>query len=284
MPYTKIRIATLVTSLSRFRRGMALYMRPIISRLIADRLWFVFRTPHVPTRNMRFNLPGIVNLIMTVVLAILCVTGCSDPKPEVFSVVNRARTEDGEPLPGLRILENGKSRGQTDEAGMLFLRIRGFAGRQITFLGVCPEGYRRSSQSRTITLQHLTGLENTRIASAPEVSWRCSSLRQITALVIRASAQPNLPVAIDGKRVGRTTADGLAHFLLKEPAGSRVLVSLDTSKYSNLRPQNPQRFFQIRERNAILIFDQQFTKAPAKKRRRKSKPTPQRHVPYRIID
>ncbi len=232
----------------------------------------------------RFGIQWVSVLIITISLYASCLTCCSDPQPEVFSILNKARTESGEPLPGLRILENGESRGQTDEAGVLFLQVRGFVGKRITLSAVCPEGYEPSIRDRIIALQHLSGLDNERIVSGPEVSWQCSSRMRTAALVIRASAQPNLPVAIRGQHIGRTTADGVAHFLLKEPVGSRLSVKLDTSDYPDLRPQNPKRLLRIEKQNAILIFDQQFTRVSKKKKRRRSKPAPKRHIPYKITD
>lgn len=256
----------------------------LIVRVIDCCLRLAPSTTQNGTPNDRLGFGWIIVVLASAIVTLTCVASCSDSKTEVFAVLATSWTADGQPLPGLQILENGKVRGQTDGTGILFLQIRGRVGQTITLSGVCPKGYNSSNRDRAITLQHLSGFNNDRIASGPEVSWRCSSILQTTALVIRAPTQPNLPIIVRGQHVGRTTVEGVGHLLLKEPAGSRLSVTLDTSQYPELIPQNPQRLFHIEERNTILIFDQRFTKEPRKKKRRKTEVTPKRHIPYRITD
>jgi hypothetical protein len=141
MPDARIQIET-ISKAPRIRCWCGI--ASTAASITAGWLWCIPSANHVRTQNDRPGFIWMLTLLVATSFMLPCATNCSDPKPEVFSVLNKARTEDGEPLPGLRVLENGKSRGQTDETGVLFLRIRGFRGQRITLSGACPEGYRKS--------------------------------------------------------------------------------------------------------------------------------------------
>jgi hypothetical protein len=67
--------------------------------------------------------------------------------------------------------------------------------------------------------------------------------------------------------------------LFKLPPRASIRVSLDTSERPQLRPENPQRTFQLEDRDAVLVFEQKFAE---KLPRRPAKPKPLTSVPYRI--
>jgi hypothetical protein len=228
-------------------------------------------------------LNGQLGAFRTVVFLIAVIlTTCAEPKPETFTVLNKAVTEDGEPLSGLQISANGRKIGETDKTGLRLVEIPGRSGDKVDLSAVCPQGYRGQIENRTIRLLHVKALDMEKKGTSTEVSWQCSPLMRTAVLVVRALSQPNLPITIRGHEVGRTNPDGVAHILLTEPPGSSVTVLLDTKAFASLRPQNPVRTFQIKERDMIFIFDQQFTNKKRERPKRSKKADLSKTVPYKI--
>jgi hypothetical protein len=224
-----------------------------------------------------------LGIFLAVAFSIIILTAnCAEPKPDTFAILNRAVTEDGEALPGLQISANGKAIGETDETGSRLIGIEGRSGDKVVLSAACPKGYRSQSQSRTVALLHITGLDKKKTGASTEVSWRCSPLMRTAVLVVRAPGQPNLPITIHGHEVGRTNLEGIAHILLTEPPGSSIAVSLDTKDCPNVRPQNPVRAFRLKDRDMIFIFDQQFTNEKTARPKRSKKPMLSRTIPYKI--
>ncbi|MBN1656254.1 MAG: hypothetical protein JXA30_20965 [Deltaproteobacteria bacterium] len=209
---------------------------------------------------------------------------CSDAKPGRFPVQNLALTEDGETISGLRVSAQGIARGETDNTGRLLFYVEGHVGARVSLSGICPEGYRARFEKQTVTLRYLNSLDNRQKVHAPEISWCCIPLLRTAALVVNAPEQPGLAIVIRGQSVGRTTPEGVAHLLLKEPPGSKLSVSLDTAAYPFLLPQNPERIFHFKDRDTIFIFDQKFIRKAKTKRRRKNGLKPNPYIPYKIVN
>jgi hypothetical protein len=101
-------------------------------------------------------------------------------------------------------------------------------------------------------------------------------------VVVRAEGGAGLPLQIDGKPAGTTSADGIAHVLVRAERNVKTLnVNLDTTTQQNLRPKNPGRTYELSGNDTILVFDQTFVAAPKPKVHGGGTKHP-KHIPYRV--
>ena len=207
-------------------------------------------------------------------------TACEAHPPRSYPIAVRVLDDDASPVAGACVTANRQSLGTTNSDGMLEIQLKGEEGESLSLSIHCPAGYRASTETRTVVLRSFSRLSNGPTSKGPEIRWRCLPTERLAALVVRTPGQPDLPITVHGREIARTGRDGVAHALLRLAPGTNFRVALDTSTHSELRPQSPERVFQVGDRDMIFIFDQQFA---VRRRPARRKPAgPKRYIPYRI--
>jgi hypothetical protein len=218
------------------------------------------------------------------VLASLAGCGAAS-RPEAtpdFEVSFRASGDDGMPLSGVVIQANQAPLGTTNDAGKLTKRLKGAEGQVVEVTAVCPDAYEASEQ--TPPALRLTRTRPLGSSQREPITYDvvCQKRLRQVAIVVKSERGADLPVSIDGKRVGTTDGAGNAHALVElDRTTTAVRVDLETTRDPRLQPQNPQRTFELHGRDAVLIFEQPFTLASRAAPRPKSQPI-RRHVPQRL--
>jgi hypothetical protein len=222
----------------------------------------------------------------------LCSPSCNGSEQTEFELNVLCLTDLDRPLHGVPVEVNGAVAGKTDRTGRLQVSVQGVEGDEIELAAICPRGFRETKQVRRVTLRGFDRLDGARPdgnrsdgdqpAAGPRVIWRCLPAERLAALVVRSDNQPDLPVMVNGGELARTGPRGTAHALLRLAPGSSLTVRLDTSDRPRLRPRNPQKSFQIEDRDTLLIFDQKFVEARPRRPRKKKSGQSRPHVPYRI--
>jgi hypothetical protein len=190
-------------------------------------------------------------------IALTSAASCNRARPSrTYDLLIRVNGDPGRPLPGARVLYQGKQVGISRDNGVVKLSIDGSEGEVFPFTVACPEGFRSPSKPIDITLRRLADPSR-----PPEFSASCPPLKRSVVVAVRADNGPNLPVIYLGQEVARTDTAGAAHVLLSLPPGEEFELSLDTSgAYSSrLRPQKPSARFSVKNEDDILIFHVPFT-------------------------
>lgn len=209
--------------------------------------------------------------------------GCTEPA-RVFEIAVRARTE-GEPMPGVQISEGGLFLGETDLGGQIHLVTERPEGSEVGLVARCPEGYRARPEELTRTLRAWERASE----PAPPLDVEFSCERRVSTLVVVVdTGRSGLPVRVNGQEVARTSESGVAHVIVRDAAGARVVVSVDTVAHPDLAPQSPERAFTI-EHDDVVYWQRGFeVPAPepeSPRRRRGSRrggTTTRPHGPVRV--
>ncbi|HXK18460.1 MAG TPA: hypothetical protein VNG33_11690, partial [Polyangiaceae bacterium] len=108
----------------------------------------------------------------------------------------------------------------------------------------------------------------------------CQKRLSDVVVIVHADHGDSLPVLVDGKPVGVTDGDGVAHLLLRRPRSDKSLqLGLDTTNRTTLKPVNPSRTYQLSGRDAVVLFEPSFAvTAPFVAR----SSAPRRHIPVRV--
>lgn len=217
--------------------------------------------------------------------------GCGGSTPATtnksFPVAMHAITDEGEPMPSAQFLIAGSPVGITDASGSVTTTITGEDGQTLAITINCPDGYVGPEKAISLRLAQVRKLDD----NAPGVlgvEATCTRKMRDVVLVVRTKNAPPLPVDIEGRTVGRTDEQGLAHFGLQLHRDAHSLsVSLKTGSQSKLKPQNPSRVFELDGHDAVLLLDQVFAAEPkvvkvvVKPPPKAAEPEP-KHIPYRI--
>lgn len=218
--------------------------------------------------------------------ALLGGQGCGHAEPkqpgDAFEVGFSVATDDGEPLRDAKVSAESRALGATDAAGALRVTLEGSDGKTLPVVVSCPDGF--VSPERLPALR-LTRTRPVGAAASEPIPYRATCTRKArdVVVVVHSEKTAGVPINIDGKASGATDVDGNAHILLHLDREVRSLtVGLDTSARRELRPQNPNRTFELAGRDSVLVLEQSFaTVAPRIAPQRAAAP-PIRHIPYRI--
>jgi len=109
----------------------------------------------------------------------------------------------------------------------------------------------------------------------PEYTVDCPKAARTIVVAVRADSGPNLPVMFLNREVARTDVSGAAHVLLEVPPNQMFSLQLSTAAddAKDLRPQNPTATFEVKQEDAVFVFDQKF-KQERKKIISRGKPKP----------
>jgi hypothetical protein len=214
------------------------------------------------------------------------VGGCSSDKSAraLFEVQFQASSDDGEPLAGVIIAGNGKKLGVTAADGTFTSHLRAREGSTLRPRATCPKGFREPLQPQPLTLRRFRSLD--RKADELRVSIECRATERLVALVVNTDRRPDLPVVMDGREIGRTNSEGVAHLALRMAPNTTFRVALDTSDQRTLRPKSPTATFTVGDADSLVLFDQAFVeeiKRKKRRRRKKAKPPPVDTRPNKIV-
>ncbi|HKO47733.1 MAG TPA: hypothetical protein VJV79_08415 [Polyangiaceae bacterium] len=186
------------------------------------------------------------------------------PAPNAtFPVSIRAHAENLASVPGVELLLGKQRLGSTDEFGNASLSLSGSEGDSVALRVKCPDRYASPEQPLVIGLRHL-GDGSTKARFEVE----CYSLVHQVVVGIRADNGARLPILRLKSLVGQTDDRGVAHVLLQAAVNEPIALTLDTSKNSNLLPQNPTLDFVTRDADELVFVSQKFTIKPAPPRPR----------------
>jgi hypothetical protein len=192
------------------------------------------------------------------VVVLLAATSCSllkPPPPKPFEAQIRVFSDPGQPLKGAEIYYKQKRIGVSDEAGVVNFRLKGAEGQVYDLSVKCPAGFQSPTKALSVTLR-----KSADIGSKPEYQIDCPPVTRSVVVAVRADSGANLPVMYQGKEIVRTDQSGAAHLLLNVPPNQMFQLQLGTDGdgAKDLRPQNPTATFEVKNEDAVLIFDQKF--------------------------
>jgi hypothetical protein len=226
---------------------------------------------------------SIIFILLTILLA-GCGGSAENTNEKSFNVILTVKTDDGEPLEGVRFTNCATNVGTSNSKGILSMNIRGAEGQRLTITTTCPEGYVGPEQPSTFKLTEVRRVNQSQpVAIGLDVT--CTRKLREIVVVVRATDAPSLPVDIGGKTVGTIDQNGISHVRVQLDRDVRSLsVSLGTSDFPALRPQNPSRVYDLDGKDAVLLLDQTFSTDKKFFTRRKVAPVTAtaKHIPYKI--
>lgn len=225
-----------------------------------------------------------LKLVPLTLLLAACGATTTPTTVKSFDVVLRATTDEGQPMPGAQFGVGATTLGATDASGTAKATIHGEDGQTVAISTSCPEGYVAPEKPTSLRLALVRKIDDTGPVVLGVESVCTRKMRDVV-LVVRTKNAPSLNVDIGGRTVGHTDENGVAHFGLQLDRDVRSLsVSLKTSAWSSLRPQNPSRVFELDGHDAVLLLDQAFAAEQKVVRVVKRLPPPpeSKHVPYKI--
>lgn len=178
------------------------------------------------------------------------------PPAKPFEAQVRVFSDPGRPLKGAEIYFKQKRIGVSDEAGVVNFRLKGAEGQLYDLTIKCPAGFQSPTKPLSVTLRKTADP-----GAKPEYQVDCPPMTRNVVVAVRADSGPNLPVMYQGKEIVRTDQSGAAHLLLNVPPNQMFQLQLGTDGdgAKDLRPQNPTATFEVKNEDAVLIFDQKFS-------------------------
>jgi hypothetical protein len=177
------------------------------------------------------------------------------PAPKPFEAQLRVFSDPGQPLKGAEVYYKQKRIGVSDEAGVVNFRLKGAEGQVYDLSVKCPAGFQSPTKPLSVALRKTADP-----GTKPEYQVDCPPVTRSVVVAVRADSGPNLPVMYQGKEIVRTDQSGAAHLLLNVPPNQMFQLQLGTDgdDAKDLRPQNPTATFEVKNEDAVLIFDQKF--------------------------
>ena len=220
--------------------------------------------------------------IVVVIASGLLWLGCgASPPPPGYHARFRVVSDDGQALAGIPIAARGLQVGTTNPSGELDVLLDGAEGEAVSIAVQCGAEFRAARPAASLRLTRTKQLAGRSPQSGIPYDVTCARRVRSVVIVAQADNLPGVPIAVEGKVVALTDADGIAHALVALDADARVLhVGFDTSNRHELLPKNPGRAFEVAPGDDLLIFEQKFTVTQKwSPPRVAAKP---RHVPVRI--
>ena len=212
-------------------------------------------------------------------IAMLPACGEDDEPPPRYPFTFSATT-DNQPLEGVSITVNEQVAGTTSAEGLLQQDLTGPEGAPVSVGAQCPDGYTLRGESQVHTLRRVISLDPATAQRGIQVQFSCAPEHRDAVVIVRATDRPGLPVELDGREVGRTDANGVAHVHVRMSPQTSFQLRIATASNARLRPQNPSRSFTVPDRDEVFVFDQSFEEeAPPRRRVRRAAP---RTAPIRL--
>jgi hypothetical protein len=203
---------------------------------------------------------------------ILGACGEDDEPPPRYPFTFSA-TVDNQPLEGVSITVNEQVAGTTNGEGLLQQDLTGPEGAPVSVGAQCPEGYTLRGETQVHTLRRVISLDPATSQRGIQVQFACAPEHRDAVVIVRAADRVGLPVELDGREVGRTDANGVAHVHVRMAPQTSFQLRIATASNERLRPQNPSRSFTVPDRDEVFVFDQPFEEeAPPRRRIRRATP------------
>jgi hypothetical protein len=201
----------------------------------------------------------------------LCVSGLlassacgqGSGQEQSFPLLVRAVDDTGKPLADVALAAGPTPLGVTDSTGQRRATLAGSEGQRVGLQAQCPSGYEGPREQPAVSLAH-TGV-------APlEVRVTCAAHERYAVVAVR-TGQPGLAILLHGEPVARTSEEGTAHVLVREPPGQSFQLTLDTESRPDLRPESPTHAFTVAQDDGYSIWDQPFERAKRDSARKRAK-------------
>ncbi len=206
---------------------------------------------------------------------------CGD-EPLALTLHFEAFNDVDEALEGVAIQLNKSALGKTEKTGSLETNIQGVQGSRATLHAECPDGYQATQPDKEVRFSAFQQADGKQ--KAPRLNFRvvCKPLKRTTIVVINTHRKAVMPIWIDGKAASQTNTDGIAHLSFVKSPGESFEIQLRTDADPTLRPQNPTKQFSVEDRDQLLMLDQPFDVAVAKKKVRRAARKGPIKLPMRI--
>lgn len=158
------------------------------------------------------------------------------------------------PLAGVEILLGKRTVGTTDAAGTLKLSLKGNEGDVVSLNVKCPDTFASPEGSLNVGLRHFA-----EGSPPPRFETRCIPLVRSFVVGIRTENGARLPIVRLNKTLGKTDDFGVAHLLVQAAPHDQVALTLDTTDFPLLRPQNPTLSFAAPDHDELVLLEQKFT-------------------------
>ncbi len=191
-------------------------------------------------------------------------------KLDSYPVIFQAKEPNGRPVGQVSVLINSGLTGTTDAQGRLRVSLQGKEGAQVKVQADCPEGFVDPVELQPFVLRKVLTFSANPEPQPIEFLIPCKPALIKAVVMVRTGGQADLPVLIDGREVGRTTSEGVAHVMVRMAPGTEFQVKLSTSHKPRLRPQEPSQTFSVPEVESVLVFDQAFEVVSSHRHSRKS--------------
>ncbi|MCB9666553.1 MAG: hypothetical protein H6715_00300 [Myxococcales bacterium] len=213
------------------------------------------------------------------VCCLLC--GCSSqPEQYTYALALSVKAADAVPLSEVPIYLNDAWRGKTDKNGELQIKVRAEMNQTVMAKAECPRGYRAAEGPITIRLRQFQNLSAGNKNTGLVYGFTCEPEKVSSAVVVSTNA-PGLPLLVQGREVGRTNADGVAHLVLESAPSTEFTLLIDTRGQPQLRPQYPTRTFDVGPIDDYYVLVQTFEMQQPKRHQRRARRLPA-HMPIRI--
>jgi hypothetical protein len=177
--------------------------------------------------------------------------GCQTPEPPPFSVRIHVESDPGVALAGVPVQVAGSEAAKSDALGNADLQFKSPDGTALELAVKCP-GDRRPVDPVAV------GVRRTADGKPVEYTVVCKPIYRTVVVAVRAEAGPNLPIFHLNDQVGRTDADGAAHFALTLRPGESVPIRFDTSANEKMLPQSPTRTFLVQDVDSVEVVAAKF--------------------------
>ena len=212
--------------------------------------------------------PVPVTARVIVALSAVALASCKGP-PDAerrFALVFVVESDPGVRVRRARVLVDGEPVGESDSNGRVATEIRGQSGQRLTISHDCPDGHESPSERKALRLRTFAGVGRSE-PHAMEITLRCRPSKRLAVFVVRATDGPDLPILLDGERVARTNASGVAHFVTHGAPGTEYVVELETRERPRLLPRSPTRLITLPDADEIFVINPAFELEKTPRRR-----------------
>ena len=201
-----------------------------------------------------------MNIKIIISIALLLTTACGETASPMHVQLNvKIRDDNSEPVPGVKVLVNNKSIGQSDAKGQVSTALQGKEGRSVSIEIKCPPGFKALLDSKqTIAIRYLRSLREPDQIAPMDKDFICAHTIHEHVLIVRTDNRKDIPIKLMGKAVAKTNDNGVAIWRIEGAPGEEILVTLDTSQQPQLRPASPYRRMLLPSKSRFMVFDQKF--------------------------
>jgi hypothetical protein len=183
------------------------------------------------------------------------------------AVTITVESDPGVPLEGVAFDVDGEPIGESDEHGLVHTILEGPEGTTLQVHHTCPEGYASAEDTQSLALIPFRSLDPEADTSL-QMTVRCEPTEREAAFVVSTGFE-DIPVMINGREVGVTNAEGVAHTVLDASPGQSFEVTLALADFERIRPRNVRETFTLGRQSDVFVFSPELELEPEPRRRRR---------------